>query len=393
MSLDIPTAFWKTDAAPAAAEVDFTIEWATSLAQSYGDNTPTLAEEYFFPIGNSDDLTNHNFPFEVYDVSNESYEDFYSSYGDVVWQGDPSYEPDGNGASSTPYFGWYRNGGTDSESNIYNLSPGYHKSNPWIIDGFNRPNELHIFFESDLATSIVITGSDGVDEWLPPDPNGTFNNFIQSGEATGTFEIFPSQVGKDLVIKVSGLGEDGEYFSAAQNYDVMSLYLDRPGPGSDDFVCSGSAPMDGRNVLGLGLNFDVQQVKLYTGSNMFSPANADPANETAQDPTVSPVGWSQLGNGGSVETETHGAGSEREWGEAGSWGEYLVSGAPRANPTQRVNQLTRNDYGAYITSAGVGAFTASDLQLGTHKIKISVSSVDATFSSGAFYGFYFTLVD
>lgn len=383
-----PTAFWKTDAAPAVAE-DLDITWTTSLAQSSGDNYPTPSEDYFFPVGNSYDLTNHNFPFKVYDESIESYEDFYSSYGDVVWQGDPSYEPDGNGVSSTPYFGWYRNGGTDSESNSYNLSPDFHRSDPWIVNGFDRPNELHIFFESDLTTSLVITGSDGVDEW--DDPEGFFNNFIQSGEATGTFNISSAQVGKDLVVEVSGLGEDGEYFSAAQNYDVMSLYLDRPGPGSDDFICSGSAPMDGRNVLGLGLNFDLQQVKLYTGSNIFSPANADPANETEQDTSVTPNGWTQFGNGG--DADEHKNGSERGTPDGDLWGTYLVSGAPRANPTQRVNQNTRNDHGAYVTSAGVGTFTASNLQLGTHKIKISASSVDATYNSGAFYGFHFTLVD
>ena len=190
-----PTAFWKTDAAPAAAEVDFTIEWTTSLAQSYGDNKgnvgagipSTPAEDYFFPTGNSYNLANHNFPFKVYDVNYESYEDFYSSYGDVVWQGDPSYEPDGNGVSSTPYFGWYRNGGIDSQSNIYNLSPDFHRSDPWIVNGFDRPNELHIFFESDNTTALVVTGSDGVDEW--DDTEGFFNNFIQSGEAMGTFNI------------------------------------------------------------------------------------------------------------------------------------------------------------------------------------------------------------
>ena len=379
-----PTAFWKTDAAP-AAEVDFTIEWTTSLAQSYGDNYPTLSEDYFFPVGNS-----YNFPFKVYDVGEESYEDFYYSYNSDVWQGDPSYEPDGNGVSYTPYFGWYRNGGTDSEGNIYNLSPGYHKSNPWIINGFNRPNELHIFFEADILTAIYMTGSDGAYTWDAPglDPSGIFNNFIQSGEAIGTFEIFPSQVGKDLIIEVSGLGEDLDYLYGAQNYDVMSLHLDRPSVGSDDFICSGCAPMDGRNVLGLGTNFDMQQVKLYTGSNIYSPANADPANQTAQDPTVSPVGWSQFGHGG--DEDDHRAGSERE---AGRWGSYLVSGAPRANPTQRVNQNTRNDHEAYITSAGVGTFTAADLQLGEHKIKISTSTVDGTYHSGAFYGFHFKLVD
>ena len=139
----------------------------------------------------------------------------------------------------------------------------------------------------------------------------------------------------------------------------------------------------------------MQQVKLYTGSNIFSPANADPANETAQDTTADPDGWTQFGNGG--DEDVHGVGSEREAGSSIQgqwyWGSYLVKGTPRANPTQRVNQNTRNDHGAYVTSAGVGTFTATNLLEGTHKIKIEASSVDATWNSGAFYGFHFTLVD
>ena len=190
----------------------------------------------------------------------------------------------------------------------------------------------------------------------------------------------------------------------AQNYDVMSLYLNRPDVPSDDFICSGCAPMDARNVMNLTNNIDVQQVKLYTGDvyndahnlvsdrNIYSPANSDPANETSQDTSASPVGWSQFGFGGNV--DEHRNGSERESPPFGYIrGSYLVSGAPRANPAQRVNQFTRSDHGAYITSAGVGTFTAPNLQLGTHQIKISASSVDATWTSGAFYGFHFSLVD
>tara|TARA_R110002020_G_scaffold371564_4_gene583140 strand:+ start:2927 stop:4069 length:1143 start_codon:yes stop_codon:yes gene_type:complete len=380
MSLNFPTAFWKTDTPPEAEDLDIT--WTTSLAQSYGDNETTPPSEFSFPTGNSYDLTNHNFPFAVTETDG-GVSDFYYYYDEINWQGD-SY------ATSTPYFGWYRNGGTDTEGNTYNLSPSYHKSNPWIIDGFGRPNEIHIFFESDLITSLW----NGWGEGGEPDPYGRFNSFIQSGEATGTFDISSAQVGKNLVIKVSGLGEDEAYVWGAQNYDVMTLYLDRPSISSDDFICSGCAPMDGRNTLEIpsqDANYDMQQVKLYTGSNIYSPANADPANETAQDTSITPNGWSQFGDGG--DADEHENGSERTVRGASTWGEYLVSGAPRANPTQKVNQLTRSDHGAYITSAGVGTFTASNLQLGTHKIKISTSTVDGTWSSGAFYGFYFTLVD
>jgi len=371
MSLNFPTAFWKTDAALVAEDLDIT--WTTSLAQSYGDNETTPPSEFSFPIGNSYDLTNHNYPFTV--TEDEAASDFYYYYTEITWQGDPD-------SSSTPYFGWYRNGGTDTDGNTYNLSPGYHKSNPWIIDGFGRPNEIHIFFESDIVTSY----EDGW--WMSAqDPVGIFNNFIQSGEAIGTFDISSAQAGKDLVIKVSGLGEDEVYLEGAQNYDAMSLYLERPDE-SNTFICSGAAPMDGRNTRGIvDINYDMQQVKLYTGSNIYSPANADPANETEQDTSATPDGWTQFGNEG--DADEHKNGSERETPEPDvSWGNYLVSGAIRANPTQRINQETRT---TYTTSAGVGTFIATELLVGEHKIKISTSTVDGTWTSGAFYGFYFTL--
>ena len=373
MSLNFPTAFWKTDAALVAEDLDIT--WTTSLAQSYGDNETTPPSEFSFPIGNSYDLTNHNYPFTV--TEEEAASDFYYHYDEIAWQEDPN-------STSTPYFGWYRNGGTDTDGNTYNLSPGYHKSNPWIIDGFGRPNEIHIFFESDIVTSY----EDGW--WMSAqDPVGIFNNFIQSGEAIGTFDISSAQAGKDLVIKVSGLGEDEVYLEGAQNYDAMSLYLERPDE-SNTFICSGAAPMDGRNTRGIvDINYDMQQVKLYTGSNIYSPANADPANETEQDTSATPDGWTQFGNEG--DADKHKNGSERETPEPDvSWGNYLVSGAIRANPTQRINQETRT---TYTTSAGVGTFIATELLVGEHKIKISTSTVDGTWTSGAFYGFYFTLVD
>ena len=401
-----PTAFWKADAVPIVD--DFTIEWTTSLAGSYGDQpvdkdgfplTPLV--NFVWSTGDSnqsegDGITSPGFPFKVIDDAG-SVELFHSSYSDgrdTLWQGDED-------SARTPYFGWCKHGGSwNGGANSLDLSP-FHLLDPWVINGFDRPNELHIFFEADVASAV-----DDVQPWDWTQADERYNAFIQSGNATGTFVISPSQVGKDLVIKVSGLGEDERFLVGAQNYDVMSLYLNRPSVGDDDFICSGCAPMDGRNVMELDWNIDMQQVKLYTGDvyndahnlvsdrNIYSPANSDPANETQQDTTASPVGWTEYGIGGS-EYLGHKDGSEREEGFIGNgggwhWGEYLVSGAPRANPSQRVNQDMRTDY---TTSEGVGTFTAPNLQLGTHQIKISASTVDGTWQSGAFYGFYFTLVD
>jgi len=385
-----PTAFWKDNAAPVIVE-DLDINWATSLAGSYGDQPVdeddfplTPLENFVWTMGDinyseGNGITSPGFPFIVNNYG--ATEIFYSSYSsrDLLWQGDENTD-------ETPYFGWNKHGGSWNQgANSLDLS-AFHRLDPWIVDGFDRPNELHIFFEADVASA-----TNDVPPWDWDLADERYNPFIQSGNATGTFDISSSQVGKNLVIKVSGLGEDAEYFPGAQNYDVMSLYLDRPGVASDDFICSGCAPMDGRNTQVLDDNIDVQQVKLYTGSNIYSPANSDSANETEQDTSVTPAGWTQYGNGGGeYENPSHANGSEREEGSFGSLGRYLVSGAPRANPTQRVAQNTRT---TYTTSAGVGTFTATDLQLGEHKIKISTSTVDGTWTSGAFYGFYFTLVD
>ena len=122
----------------------------------------------------------------------------------------------------------------------------------------------------------------------------------------------------------------------------MVLYLDNG--STKEFICSGAAPEDGRNVRSLDEddNYDMQQVKLYAGNNLNTIVNT----------TVSPLG------------------------------------EPRGNTEQLVNQNTR-DLG-YTTTNGIGTFTKSNLAAGDYKIIIEVSTIDGIFSSGAFYGFNFT---
>ena len=237
-----PTAFWKADAAPAVKDLD--IHWITSLAGSYGnqpvdkDGFPrTPLENFVWTMGDTNEsvgvgISSPGFPFLV--NNDGATEPFYASYSsrDTLWQGD-------EGATETPYFGWNKHGGSWNEgANSLDLS-AFHRLDPWIINGFDRPNELHIFFEADVASAVANPPA-----WTWEEADERYNPFIQSGNATGTFEIHSSQVGKDLVIKVSGLAEDEEYLIGAQNYDVMSLYLNRPDVPSDDFICSGCAPMD-----------------------------------------------------------------------------------------------------------------------------------------------------
>lgn len=330
MSLNFPTAFWKNPSEPEEDTGTPSINWTTALVWSKGNNGATEASEFNFPLSHTT-----NFPFTITD-GNLVQEDFYTTYDDATWQNDTS------SASSTPYFGWHLTGGYGvvEVGQEYDLQ-NYHLANPWIVGGA-LGSDLKIYFESDFSTAGLIG---------TPDPNPTtdgfdnltyridiYNNFIQSGNATGSFTLSTTS---NLTIKVSGLGEDYENAAGALNYDTMVLYLDNG--STKEFICSGAAPEDGRNVRSLGDdNYDMQQVKLYAGNNLNTIVNT----------TVSP------------------------------------NGEPRGNAGQLVNQNTR-DLG-YTTTNGIGTFTKSNLAAGDYKIIIEVSTIDGIFSSGAFYGFNFT---
>ena len=330
MSLNFPTAFWKNPSEPEEDTGTPSINWTTALVWSKGNNGATEAKEFNFPLSHTT-----NFPFTVTD-NNNSQEDFYLSYETATWQNDT------NPASSTPYFGWFLTGGygsvVDQEYDLQN----YHSGSPWIIGGA-LGSDLKIYFEADFSTAALIN---------TPDPNPTtdgfdyptyrtdiYNSFIQSGNATGSFSLSATS---NLTIKVSGLGEDYENAAGASNYDTMVLYLDNG--STKEFICSGAAPEDGRNVRSLDEddNYDMQQVKLYAGNNLNTIVNT----------TVAPLG------------------------------------EPRGSDGQLVNQNTR-DLG-YTTTNGIGTFTKSSLAAGDYKIIIDVSTIDGIYSSGAFYGFNFT---
>ena len=232
----------------------------------------------------------------------------------------------------TPYFGWYLTGGYGIEdTKEYDLQD-YHRAEPWIVGD----NEIKIFFEADYSTASDVE---------TPNPYNTYwrdeiyNQYIQSGSATGSFSLNTTT---NLTVKVSGLGED--YDSAglgAPSYDSMILYLNNG--STSELICSGAAPQDGRNVRSLGdNNYDMQQVKLYAGNDLSTIVNT----------TDSP------------------------------------QGEARGNASELVNQLTR-DIG-YTTTNGIGTFTKNSLSAGDYKIIIEVSTVDANYSSGAFYGFTFS---
>ncbi len=377
MSLDVPTAFWKTDAAPAVVE-DFSIDWTTSLAASYGTQ-PTdkdfypldpegLAQNFVWTIGDTNRV-----PFITIDV-NGSDDYFYNDYYDINWQGDTVNE--GKDYYCTSFFGW--NQGVEGTFNgTYINFADFHESNPWKTkvktDG---AHEIQLFFEADMATAIQ-TGSGGEadgegdplitkQDWdvshlaTGPWAFQVFNKFIQSGDATGTFSISAAQAGKDLQIKVSGLAEDAltyiagspHFMDKAPSYDAMTLYVKRPN-NSSTFVCSGESPADERNVRSLEVygNYDQQQVKLYAGSDLSTIVNAQSVYANAN------------------------------------------KGQPRGTTSEDVNQNKRDWPGRYVTSNGVGTFTVANLTAGTHEIEIKASTIDGVYNSGAFYGFEFSLVD
>ena len=388
MSLNFPTAFWKTDA-PAVAE-DLSIDWTTSLAASYAADDTVPGYNYYnknqptdkdgYPI-DPEGLA-QTFPWTIGDtnrvpfitVDNNRFDDyFYSDYYDVNWQGDTVNT--GGDYYYTSFFGWMQ-GEVGTYNGTYIDFAEFHESNPWKAKvKTGGVHEIQLFFEADMTTALL-TGTGGEadgegdplvtkQDWDISHPAGpeafqVFNKFIQSGDATGTFSISAAQAGKDLQIKVSGLAEDSltdiagdpYYMDKAPSYDAMILYVKRPN-NSSTFVCSGESPADERNVrsLEVGGNYDQQQVKLYAGSNLSTIVNAQ----------------SVYANAG--------------------------KGQPRGTTSEDINQNKRDWPERYVTSNGVGTFTVANLTVGAHEIEIKASTIDGVYNSGAFYGFEFSLVD
>ena len=188
-----------------------------------------------------------------------------------------------------------------------------------------------------------------------------YNQFIQSGEATGNFTLSSS---KTLQIKVSGLGQDSpvnpDEETLSDFYDSMTLHLLYPNE-TEELICSGSSPRDNRlasnSALGdqpdlngnvLLSNMDMQQVKLYAGDDLTTIINYQ------QTPT----------------TDTS-------------------KGEPRAYPSQWVEQTNRIAK-PYTNTNGTATFSKSLTAVGDYQLRIKTSTVDGNFNSGAFYGFTFS---
>jgi len=310
MGLNFPTAFWKKQ--PNSVE-EFSISWETGLAWSQGNVSEANINS---PLKHSP-LTSP-FPFNV--IVDGTTEEYYESYSSLNWVGDPK---------TSPYYAWFLTGGYDLEGEN-NLS-AYHQAQPWTIGATGHT--LKIDFEADYDTAFL---RDDTIAGTRPIRAG-YNSFVQSGNATGTFTVSVAQDPATLQVKISGLGEDKSTVGGALSYDIITVYLD------NDLICSGEAPGDNRNVLALSDDYDMQQVKLYAGSDL----------ETIVNTTDSP------------------------------------KGEPRASSSAFVEQDTR---ASYTTSNGIGTFNKTNLAAGEYKIKIKASTIDGVFSSGAFYGLDFNLI-
>lgn len=347
-----PTAFWKTKR-PASVGVGTEINWETGLWWSYGDGSPAL-QNFLLKQSSS-------FPFAP--NVDGALDEYYTEYDNISTS---DYEK-GTEASTYAYHGWFLHGGKDLSEQDVDLSD-WHRLEPWIIE--EGGSGLSLLHESDFATAYESGYLQENDNYGAVFSNKTFNKFIQSGEATGTFTLNTTS---NLTMQVSGLGCDTSYnfieplssqpdlFSQNRNsifanHLVVSLYSGEA--FAEEIFCSGTAPRDDRllgnsslkdqtDLVGGALtsNFDMQQVKLYSGA--------------------------QVGIGSVVNT---------------SQGDD--TGEPRGNPTEWVEQNNRI-YGGYTTTNGIGTFTTGNLGAGEYQLRVKISSYDNIFNSGAFYGLKF----
>lgn len=315
MSLNFPTAFWKTNS-PEGIEID----WQTRLWWTHytGEGSNMIS-----PPNNVS-----SFPFIV------SSEEFHPSYPTATTF---------DSSTTDPYYGWFLHGNTE-----YDLS-NYHRANPWIIE--ENGQELSIYYEADYDTALASGAEGGIESSIMQ----KYNAFIQSGDATGSFTLNST---KNLEIKVSGLAHDAYATSTlACHYNSMLLYLYNG--SSEELICSGCAPGEElfaetsyplhneENLEGNAPgNIDMQQVKLYAGSNLNTIVNFQktPAVNTAR--------------------------SE-----------------PRSTSGEWVDQLSRH---SYCNANGVGTFNKTNLAAGDYQLRVKSFSADGSLQSGAFYGFKFT---
>tara|TARA_B100000902_G_C27251681_1_gene885608 strand:- start:1101 stop:1589 length:489 start_codon:yes stop_codon:yes gene_type:complete len=160
-----------------------------------------------------------------------------------------------------------------------------------------------------------------------------------------------------MEVQVSGLARDSTWKTSWNplGYASMTMHIYDQSADTETLLCSGRAPQDERfkenSTADIGV-WDMQQVKLYSGNNLNTIINYE-------------------GKGINILN--------------------IDKGAVRSSPNSIVNENNRT---TYVNDNGTGVFfnkgNSTPLSAGTYQIRINASTMDGTYSSGAFYGFKFT---
>lgn len=243
MSINFPTAFWKNshkvdDSTPPSSSPSITWNkqlFYSPLSTEYNDLGPAKVvyasnyryeyDPYYFPMQPNPEINSSPFV------------DGYKSSQVAITDEDET---------SRAYFSWYLDGGSVGIG-TENRTQFAHRSNPWIIEENGR--KINLFAEADGETlkfinkplyqsSVELGGTRGTVEYS----YAYYNNFVQSGSATGSFTLSSSSP-KNLQILVSGLAEitQGPTLGGFTDfYDYCSVRIKKTdGGGLDETVCNG----------------------------------------------------------------------------------------------------------------------------------------------------------
>jgi hypothetical protein len=245
MSLNFPTAFWKGSNNP-SDDGEVSIDWKLKLyysEQELDENGQSTTP--YLGAGNVEEATQNSnglFPdienAHPYVVAGQNYFFGYNPY--------IPHQLSVVASDSDSFFGWLLNGYNQNDLQ------GFHRANPFIVEDDGK--ELNLFFEADQDT-VEVLGRDinYSNETNTRAYEDTFNRFIQSGYAEGSFTLNSTS---SLSITVSGLGET--YNTA---FDKMHLAVD------GIHICKGQAPGGGTSTNG----WDMNQVKLFDSDGDPTP--------------------------------------------------------------------------------------------------------------------------
>ena len=344
-----PTAFWKGQ--PSTTVAELSINWATGLAWSHGND---WVSEY---QANDPEFTVKDFssfPFWKQDPYQE-YKSYYTAY-------DSTLGPAGGGLPYFPeaYYAWFLTGGYETPYNSSELNDltSIHRANPFALK--DNGTGLHFYYETDYETVVELEYYQAPENPTPiADIDKTYNRFIQSGNATGTFTLSTSAT---FYIKMSGLGEDNALGST--DHDTVYIKIDNVGK------VSGHAPKDGREqYFGAYSALDLfqHQTKFFNwGSNTVQNAGLGFCKEDH---------WygNPLPN---YTTETSCTNNGGEWVTSVD----DVEVGRKAGGADKFSPVT--------TTQGQWTYSQA-LSAGSHTVEISFSSNDGLYHSGAYCGFDF----